>query len=202
MIDERTSQLQHCMYQYSRAIYRSIKDRIDPYSDRETQLESRRAVLEACEQTMERLAKDPTISANSYQHEQIVDLQDGLSTLARITESIRPAQPARFNLPAGQCALDEIARQSVKLYLPHAQQCNVTLTTEMAEPTIVVRADSVLLSSAINALLRFAISDCKPGGQVSVTLGKTHDNQAHMVVNDTGEGYSLQQVAHLTRRTT
>lgn len=58
-MDERTLRLQHCMYQYSRAIYRSVKDRIDPYSDLETQLESRRAVLEACEQTMERLAKDP-----------------------------------------------------------------------------------------------------------------------------------------------
>ena len=47
------------MYQYSRAIYRSIKDLIDPYSDRRTQLESRRAVLAACEETVERLAKDP-----------------------------------------------------------------------------------------------------------------------------------------------
>ena len=47
------------MYQYSRAIYRTIKDMIDPYGDRESQLESRRAVLNACEQTMERLAKDP-----------------------------------------------------------------------------------------------------------------------------------------------
>ena len=45
MIEERTLQLQHCMYQYSRAIYRSIKDMIDPYGDRESQLESRRAVL-------------------------------------------------------------------------------------------------------------------------------------------------------------
>ncbi|MBV8256485.1 MAG: hypothetical protein JOZ56_03080 [Actinobacteria bacterium] len=59
MTEERTLQLQHCMYQYSRAIYRSIKDLIDPYSDRRTQLESRRAVLVACEQTMERLAADP-----------------------------------------------------------------------------------------------------------------------------------------------
>src|ERR671919_1957283 len=57
--DERTLQLQHCMYQYSRAIYRTIKDLVDPYVDPETQLESRRAVLIACEQTMERLAKDP-----------------------------------------------------------------------------------------------------------------------------------------------
>ena len=47
------------MYQYSRAIYRSVKDLIDPYADRETQLEHRRAVLAACEDTVERLAKDP-----------------------------------------------------------------------------------------------------------------------------------------------
>ena len=32
---------------------------IDPYADLETQLESRRSVLVCCEQTMERLAKDP-----------------------------------------------------------------------------------------------------------------------------------------------
>ena len=59
MIDEQTLQLQHCMYQYSRAIYRSIKDLIDPYVDDDTQLEFRREVLDACEQTMERLAADP-----------------------------------------------------------------------------------------------------------------------------------------------
>jgi len=59
VIEDRTLQLQHCMYQYSRAIYRSIKDLVEPYADRATQLESRRAVLIACEQTMERLAEDP-----------------------------------------------------------------------------------------------------------------------------------------------
>lgn len=47
------------MYQYSRAIYRSVKDLIDPYVDTETQLEYRRAVLAACEETVERLARDP-----------------------------------------------------------------------------------------------------------------------------------------------
>jgi hypothetical protein len=47
------------MYQYSRAIYRSIKDLVDPYADRSTRLEYRRAVLEECEETMNRLAADP-----------------------------------------------------------------------------------------------------------------------------------------------
>jgi hypothetical protein len=59
MTDEQQAAILNCMYQYSRAIYRSIKDMIDPYVDRETQLEYRRAVLAACEETMERLAKDP-----------------------------------------------------------------------------------------------------------------------------------------------
>ena len=58
-MEERTLQLRQCMYQYSRAIYRSIKDLIDPYADTGTQVEYRRAVLEACESTMERLATDP-----------------------------------------------------------------------------------------------------------------------------------------------
>ena len=58
-MDERTLQLQHSMYQYSRAIYRSIKDLIDPYADGATQIDYRRQVLDACEQTMERLARDP-----------------------------------------------------------------------------------------------------------------------------------------------
>jgi hypothetical protein len=58
-MEERALQLQSCMYQYSRAIYRSIKDMIEPYADHSSQLESRREVLIACEQTMERLAKDP-----------------------------------------------------------------------------------------------------------------------------------------------
>jgi hypothetical protein len=58
-MEEHALRLQSCMYQYSRAIYRSIKDLIEPYADGQTKLEFRREVLMACEQTMERLAKDP-----------------------------------------------------------------------------------------------------------------------------------------------
>jgi hypothetical protein len=58
-MDEAILQIQGCMYQYSRVIYRTIKDKIDPYVDQETQLEYRRDVLAVCEQTMERLASDP-----------------------------------------------------------------------------------------------------------------------------------------------
>jgi hypothetical protein len=58
-MEHHAAQLRSCMYQYSRAIYRSIKDLIDPYVDSSTQLEYRRVVLSECEQTMERMADDP-----------------------------------------------------------------------------------------------------------------------------------------------
>ncbi len=58
-MEANLAQLQSCMYQYSRAIYRSIKDLIDPYVDQPTRLEYRRAVLCECEETMSRLAHDP-----------------------------------------------------------------------------------------------------------------------------------------------
>jgi hypothetical protein len=64
MVDDRVAEIKACMYQYSRAIYRAIKDLTDPYVDPATQLEYRRAVLSACEQTMERLASDPHYFAN------------------------------------------------------------------------------------------------------------------------------------------
>ncbi len=58
-MDEHAAYLKSCMYQYSRAIYRSIKDLIDPYVDPETRLRYRRSVLTECELTMSRLAADP-----------------------------------------------------------------------------------------------------------------------------------------------
>jgi hypothetical protein len=58
-MDAQKLAIQNRMYQYSRAIYRSIKDLIEPHVPRDTQLEYRRAVLAACEDTMERLARDP-----------------------------------------------------------------------------------------------------------------------------------------------
>jgi hypothetical protein len=47
------------IYQYSRAIYRSVRELVDPFATRQTRLEYRRRVLVACEGTIEQLASDP-----------------------------------------------------------------------------------------------------------------------------------------------
>ena len=48
-MEEQIAQLQTCMYQYSRAIYRSIKDSDRAVRRRGSQIEARRDVLEQCE---------------------------------------------------------------------------------------------------------------------------------------------------------
>ena len=58
-MEEPILELQGRMYQYSRAIYRSIRHLVDPYVPPTSRVAYRRAVLDACEQTMERLAHDP-----------------------------------------------------------------------------------------------------------------------------------------------
>ncbi len=58
-MEEHVAHLQSCMYQYSRAIYRSLKDLVSPYVDEQTRLEYRRSLLAECELTMSRLAADP-----------------------------------------------------------------------------------------------------------------------------------------------
>ena len=47
------------MYRFSRQIFMQIKDAIDPHPDTIPAHEARRRVLRACEETIERLAKDP-----------------------------------------------------------------------------------------------------------------------------------------------
>src|SRR5437667_2313764 len=101
-MDDRTLHFEGCMYQYSRAIYRSIKDLIDPYVDQETQLEYRRAVLEACEQTMERLAKDPHYFANPDR-----TLFQDIRRYFPITNQAQVAWAVNKGVDAAVCLLDE-----------------------------------------------------------------------------------------------
>src|SRR6266852_3076022 len=86
VIEEYTAQLQACMYQYSRAIYRSIKDLIDPYVASDVHLEYRREVLLACEQTMERLATDPRYFPITAQAQVAWAVQEGVAAAVAFIE--------------------------------------------------------------------------------------------------------------------
>src|SRR5205823_12424273 len=55
------------MYRFSRAIFVEIKDLVDPHPDTITPQQGRRYVLQCCEATIERLARDPHYFAKPAQ---------------------------------------------------------------------------------------------------------------------------------------
>jgi hypothetical protein len=55
------------MYRFSRAIYVDIKELVDPHPDTISVPEAKRRVLNACESTIERLARDPHYFAKPSQ---------------------------------------------------------------------------------------------------------------------------------------
>ena len=55
------------MYRFSRAIFVDIKDLVDPHPETITVPEAKRHVLQSCEQTIERLARDPQYFAKPSQ---------------------------------------------------------------------------------------------------------------------------------------
>ncbi len=101
-MDDHAAQLRSCMYQYSRAIYRSIKDLIDPYADTGTKLEYRRAVLEQCEDTMERLAADPHYFARPDR-----TLFADIRRYFPITAQARVAWSVREGVSAATCFIEQ-----------------------------------------------------------------------------------------------
>lgn len=55
------------MYRFSRAIFIEIKDLVDPHPDTVSVPEAKRHVLQSCEATVERLARDPHYFARPSQ---------------------------------------------------------------------------------------------------------------------------------------
>jgi hypothetical protein len=55
------------MYRFSRAIFLEIKDQVDPHPDTLTVAQAKRRVLQCCEATIERLARDPRYFAKPSQ---------------------------------------------------------------------------------------------------------------------------------------
>ncbi|HZU86411.1 MAG TPA: ATP-binding protein [Anaerolineaceae bacterium] len=140
-----------------------------------------------------KLAKDPTVRWSSEQRQAMSELQDGLQTLNRITESVPRISPS----PSSQVNLNDMLRQSANYYQHFAQQNQVTLVADLPQEVIQATAAPMQIAQSIEALLSNAIKFCNPGGQVTVRLERTPDQMAHLMVTDTGVGIDAHQMEHI-----
>lgn len=128
-----------------------------------------------------------SILASAYK---VYDLLETLLDWSRI-------QLGRLEYQPTQLKLYRVVESNVQLFLPTAQEKNITLQHHVA-PDIIVWADQYMLDTAIRNLISNALKFTPCGG--TVTLKADHSSQLDWVevsVSDTGIGISPQDLAKL-----
>ena len=106
------------MYRFSRALFLEIKDLVDPHPDTISVPEARRRLLEACEDTIERLAREPRYFARPAR-----SLFEEIRHLFPITQQARVLRVIDVNLTkAIEYILEELERSGEGV----VQQCRAT----------------------------------------------------------------------------
>lgn len=145
----------------------------------------------------DKITRDPTARWNPEQRQNLGLLQDQLQGMGRIIESITP--PSLENsTPLGKINLSELIQLAARRFAPFAQQGGLTLSCEAPSEVILVRGESSSqIAQVLDGLLSNALKFTNPGGRVLLRLQKDPDNQAHVIVGDTGPGLDPKQVANL-----
>ncbi|HEY9075227.1 MAG TPA: ATP-binding protein [Anaerolineaceae bacterium] len=135
---------------------------------------------------LETLAKDPTARWRSDQRPLLATIQEQIETLTLISELASPL----VSLPAGQplplVNLNDLTAQAAKRCQVLLKAANVTLSMRLPPTAIPVRADPAQMAQVLDGLFSNAIKFTNNGGGIDVQLGVSADQQAHLVISNTG----------------
>jgi signal transduction histidine kinase len=99
----------------------------------------------------------------------------------------------------GNVNLNTLVDRLVEQFQPLAQQHNLTLTADLAPAKIMIRADDVQMTRALQNLVNNAINYTLPDGQVTVMV-RSENGCAVLEVRDTGIGIPPESLPHIFER--
>ncbi len=138
--------------------------------------------------SLEKLIREFTARWTGPQRQFLAIVQDELYKLNQITQSIQPPPATQIQPGPLAAKLNEVIQKAVNQFLPYAQTDRIIISAEVpAEPVFVI-ADAGQIGQVLAALLSNAVKFCHPGGRITVTLEKTINQTAHIVVQDSGPG--------------
>jgi signal transduction histidine kinase len=118
-----------------------------------------------------------------------------LGQLVRDVLDVSRIEAGRFHVNLEPVDLAKIARQTVEGFLDTATQHGLALAYE-GPGSAMVEGDPDRLTQVFVNLLTNAVKFSKAGGRVRVALA-TNDNNAHVVVQDSGQGIAPEKIASL-----
>jgi signal transduction histidine kinase/DNA-binding response OmpR family regulator len=123
--------------------------------------------------------------------------QDKLAQAVDVVDSITIQHQADFPAQRSAIDLNDLTRQVISRSQRTAQHGGVALFTELSAKPIMVHANQAQIAKVIEGLLSNAIKFSPQGGQVTVRVDRTNDNQAYVMVQDNGIGIDSRRIPHI-----
>lgn len=121
--------------------------------------------------------------------EELFVLVDDILVLSRLEARLLPLSIA----PVAPADAVDDACQMVK---PLADDHGVAVTTVAGDPSVRIRADRYRLAHSLAAILGFAVTSSRPGGEVRIGWTADHDG-VRLWVHDNGHGFAAETLASL-----
>lgn len=134
---------------------------------------------------------EPTMNILQYQ-------ADRLTRLARDLDDVSRAEEGQITLDAAPYPLHELVTVALDQMRDRFAAKGVRLTQDVAEQDALV--DPQRLAQVLGNLLNNALRHTPTGGQVTVSAGAPQDRVTRLVVTDTGEGLTPDQLDHIFER--
>ena len=122
-----------------------------------------------------------------------------LIQLVNDLHEISLAEAGQLPLTIKNINLIEFVRQTVAMFNPLAEEKGITLEHHSVTQLQPVRADDLRLRQVLHNLLANAVRHTPSGGTITIGLNQTNTN-TEIVIKDTGEGITPDQVAHIFDR--
>ncbi len=121
---------------------------------------------------------------------------DWLDQLIHNILDLNQIESSRFELELELCNLNDVVRNSADALRPMAALSDLELTVGYVQDGALICVDAKRIEQCIHNLVTNAIKYSPMGGKVSIDLSTTEE-QAVIVVSDTGHGISEQQLPHV-----
>jgi signal transduction histidine kinase len=160
-----------------------------------------RTPLTAIQLRAEALIDDPTLDAETTKR-YIQGIADEIARMSNLIQDLTLL--SRFD--AGQAKLGQeeidfvrLANNLSQLYVPQAQDKNITLTLEVRSEPILMRASISHLTVVFRNILENALKYTPNGGSIYWTI-QTTDAGILYTIKDTGQGISASDLPHIYER--
>ncbi|MCC6147118.1 MAG: GAF domain-containing protein [Anaerolineaceae bacterium] len=143
--------------------------------------------LEIAERAVQRLMKELLPRWTNEQRRLLAEVQKQILALHRITADILVPTQTEGGSTSASFNLSEVVQQYTVRFRHFAQQNSVTLVVETPAQPVLVQGEAEHIAQAVAGLLSNAIRYCQPGGRITVTLTRTTEGMAQVVIENTGE---------------